>query len=236
MLLHNGSSFVIYFGDKKDRCVKATRNYSFTSFKNIKKVLPNAEKLVFIKQEHGVEGVCIDDHSQIPTEITLFKQKGDFIITSLRKVGIGILSADCLPLVIYDLTKHIIAVAHVGWKGAVGDIVLNLINTLKNKYGSKPSDFNIYFGPCAKVCCYQVENIFLKHLENFSFIDNVIFKRDEKIFFNLPRFIKFQLINFGVKEENIHKEYNNCTICDTRFYSYRRGDIENRQASVVLLK
>jgi YfiH family protein len=237
MILHNEPSFLIYFGDKGDRCVKTTKNYSFTAFKNIQQAIPNMEKLVFLKQEHGVEGISLKDFSSIPTEITLFKHKGDFIVTNLRQVGIGILTADCLPLIFYDPVKHVVSVVHVGWQGSVHGIVQVVVNKMKHDFGTSPTDLIAYLGPCAKVCCYVVEDDFLENLEDSEFTEQVIFKRDNKTFFNLPRFIKLQLLDLGVKQENIRKQYNSCTICDERFHSYRRDKkTKYRQATVVVLK
>jgi hypothetical protein len=237
MILHNEPSFLIYFGDKGDRCVKTTKNYSFTAFKNIQQAIPNLKKLVFLKQEHGIEGVSLTDYSSIPTEVTLFKHKGDFIITNLRQVGIGILTADCLPLIFYDPVKHVVSVVHVGWRSAVNGIVQVVINKMKGEFGTNPADLLAYFGPSAKVCCYEVEDDFLEHLEGSEFIEQVIFKRDEKIFFNLPRFVRLLLLDLGFKQEHIRKQYNSCTICDERFHSCRRDKkTKYRQATVVVLK
>ena len=237
MILHNDASFLIYFGDKRDRCVKETKNYSFTAFKNIEQAMPKMEKLVFAKQEHGVDGVCLIDDSSIPTQVTLFKHKGDFIITNVRKVGIGILTADCLPLIFYDPVRHVVAIAHAGWRSAVAGIVQIAIENMEKKCSCKPSDLIVYFGPSAKVCCYCVKDDFLTHLEDSSFGENAIFRRDEKIFFNIPRFVKLQLLDLKVKKDNIHEEYNSCTICDDRFHSSRREKkTKYRQATVVVLK
>jgi len=237
MILHNEPSFLIYFGDKGDRCVKTTKNYSFSAFKDVQQAMPKMEKLVFLKQEHGVEGMVFKDHSSIPTEVTLFKHTGDFIITNLRKVGIGILTADCLPLIFYDPVKHVVSVIHAGWRSAVHGIVQVVLHKMKEEFGTNSADITAYFGPSAKVCCYEVERDFLESLEGSEFAEQAIFKRDEQMFFNLPRFVKLQLLDLGVKKESIRKEYNSCTICDERFHSCRRDKkVKYRQATVVMLK
>ena len=80
------------------------------------------------------------------------------------------------------------------------------------------------------------KKIVLKNLENFTVSDQVLIKRNERCFFDLPKFVKLQLLELGIKVDNIHQNYNDCTICNQRFHSYRRsGQDAGRQATIISL-
>ena len=206
MVLHDDSSFRIYFGAAKDSCVKAKWTYSINCFENIRRNL-HLDKLIFLKQVHSSQGICIDSPSQIKETLSLFEQEGDFIITNQRNIGIGVVAADCLPVAFYDPVHHIAAIAHIGWRGAISEIVSNIIHTMQKTFKIRIPELIVYFGPSAKVCCYKVQPDFLKDLETSVFVDQVIWKKDESLFFNLPRLVKLQLISLGVKSANINKDY-----------------------------
>jgi len=236
MILHNEPSYLIYFGDKKGCCVESYPNFSVKCLEELRQTL-HLEKIAFLKQVHGCNGSCIDKLDQLESNINLLQKEGDFIITNVRKVGIGVLTADCLPVIFYDPVHHVAAVVHAGWRSAVSNIVEKVIEKMEENFKSKASDLITYFGPSAKVCCYEVLQDFLEKLESISFVEDVIFYRDEKTFFNLPKFVGLQLLGLGVKKVNIHKNYNDCTICNTQFHSYRRDDNTTlRQATIISLK
>lgn len=236
MILHNDSSFKVYFGDSKDDCVKSNGQVNEDYFRRKFDEL-NLKNLVFLKQIHSNKGVCIDSPSLLDKKIILFEQEGDFIITNQRNVGIGIITADCMPIVFYDPVYHVLAVAHVGWKGVVSDILATVIHNLKSCFKVDPQRLNVYLGPSAKFCCYQIKDDFLKNLENCSFSQEVIIKKDDSLYLDLPKLIKYQLIDLGVSKNEINDDYNSCTICDLRFHSYRRSNHGfGRQATIAVLK
>lgn len=244
MILHKDSNLNIYFGDKKDLCVKSVPyngDYDPEVFNKILKNL-NLKNLVFLKQVHENFGLTLTKNSQINLELNLFKQEGDFIITNLKQVGIGILTADCLPVVIYDPIKKVISVIHSGWRSAAKNIFEKVILEFKNNFNSKPEDLICYFGPCAKPCCYEVDKKFIEnftaHPEYFCYSKNVSRgERSPKIYFDLPNFAQNLLINLGINSKNIITKYNTCTICDQNYYSYRRDkDLSGRQMTVVFLR
>ncbi|MCF7799681.1 peptidoglycan editing factor PgeF [Candidatus Babeliales bacterium] len=247
MVLHNASSYLVCFGDKNDCCVKSyinpDKNKSKISgklFDEVRKSFLNfaqINKIVFLKQVHGANGLCITDLSQIPKEKNIFDFEGDFIITNLHNIAIGVLTADCLPIVLYDKIKNIAAIVHAGWKGLVANIIGKVFEKLQKNFDSNPTDILVFWGPCAGSCCYEVNKDFFKNLEKFYFFEKTVVKKQEKMFFNLICFAKLQLLDLGVATKNMNFKYNNCTICDNRFFSYRlAGPIAGRQATVIVLK
>ena len=236
MMLHNDPSFKIYFGDAKDDCVKFDGQINNDYFK-LKLEKFNLKNLVFLKQVHSNHGLCIDSSSFLDKRLILFEQEGDFIITNQRNVGIGVLTADCMPIVFYDKVHHVVAVAHVGWKGAVSGIVKNVVEKFKFCFNTNPAELIVYYGPSAKVCCYQVNSDFLKKSADYSLDQEFFLNKDGSFFLDIPKLVSRQLVAAGIFKKNINVDYNNCTICDLRFHSYRRSDQDaGRQATIVVLK
>lgn len=239
MILHNDPSFKMYFGDLKDDCVKSDKTHNIDYFVDKKNKL-NLDGLIFLKQTHSNSGISVDanylSNNIINNNLILFKNQGDFLVTNIRNIGIGVLTADCLPIAFYDSVNHAIGVAHAGWRGTVDNIAYNTIKKMQESFGSKIGDITAYLGACAKVCCYQVQPDFLKNLENAHFWQDTILKKDNLLYFDLPRFVYLQLIDIGLKPKNICLNYNNCTICDQNFHSFRKkGQDSGRQPTIISL-
>src|SRR5581483_4432605 len=226
MLIHSAPLFQIYFGDTKDRL---TKEYylnlpdepvlTLEPFTKLKNTL-HLKGLMFLHQTHSDSGFIIDE--QKLSEQKPFKNEGDFLITNLTHVGIGIMTADCLPIIFYDRVHNVAAIVHAGWKGAVQSIAIKAIERMQVMYGTKPEHITIFLGPSAKQCCYQVSPDFKNNLEGFSYWERVLYNRNGQIYFDLPLFNFLQLEAYGIKKEAIYLEYNICTICSPTFCSYRR--------------
>ncbi len=125
--------------------------------KNLKKVCKkiscNKKKLILLNQIHSNKVHLIN---KIPNK----KPIGDALITSKNKYALGILTADCSPIFIFDPKKKIIAAIHAGWKGAYKKIVHKTVNELKKK-GSNICDLIAVIGPCISKSKYEVKKDFL---------------------------------------------------------------------------
>jgi YfiH family protein len=182
----------------------------------------NLNKLVFQHQVHGLDGRYLNDKSLPSDEIEFFKTDGDLLITNQPNLGIGVLTADCLPIVFYAPKHHVLAVAHAGWRGSVMGIAVRTIELMRQHHKILPQDLLIFFGPSAKCCCYAVGKEFAEHLEPFDYKDKLLTKREGKLFFDNPLLNKLQLIDLGISPSQIDTSNNHCTICNLRFHSYRR--------------
>ena len=246
MIIHAAPNYQIYFGDAKDRMYPndyATWNdFSLCSREPIAPLVRrlHLNSIFFLRQVHGMQGAIVTD--SLVQEIPPFSVDGDFLITNEPHTGIGIVTADCLPVIVYDRKRYAIGIAHAGWRGAVAGVVPALLSKLKQAYGSEPSDLMVFFGPSAKRCCYEVDSSFLTNLEAYPFADTVVYQHADRLFFDLPFFVEQQLFACGIVPHSLCKEYNACTICDTRFHSYRRATVAEtaestgRQMTVVALK
>jgi polyphenol oxidase len=224
-----------YFGNKNDPFYPDRYLESTEAFAELQKKL-GAKSLTFLKQVHGIIGYYIDDSSlETPTGLSLQEKEGDFLITDKPGHAIGVLTADCLPLILYDPVNNACGVVHAGWRGSVNRIAQVALEAMSRNFNTKPEIVKVYVGPCAKNCCYEVSEEFIKNVSN-SYKDRVFLARNGKIFFDNLSLNIFQLLEMGVFEKNIVASYNTCTICDDSYHSYRRsGNTAGRQVSVVVL-
>ncbi|MFC1842203.1 peptidoglycan editing factor PgeF [Candidatus Dependentiae bacterium] len=242
MLIHNHPLFRIYFGDVKDKLFskdfknlpKGKKVYDLEQFSRLKKVM-QLKALVFLNQTHSAEGLVVTSIEQAK-EIKCFSLEGDYLITNVPKVGLGVMTADCLPVVFFDKRNFAVAIAHIGWRGAVKQIVVKTIDKMQKSFNTEVEDIKVIFGPSAKTCCYKVSEDFIENLEEFEFLDRVVQRREDGLYFDLPKFNIMLLQGLGVKKEAIFLKYNDCTICDELFFSCRRcGQDGGRQMTVVCL-
>ena len=213
--------------DKKENIIK---NLEFVS----KKISCNKNALITLNQKHTNQIIYFNDKRSIKNKLT-----GDSIVTQLKNIGIGILTADCAPILFFDPKNKIIGCAHAGWKGALNGIIKNTVQKF-NELNSNNNELVAVVGPCINKDNYNVRSDLL---EKFIYVD----KKNEKFFnkidnqyysFDLRSFINNELSKLNIQNiDNIEmdtfskKEY---------FFSYRRSCVDNekdygRCISVILM-
>lgn len=242
MIFHDTPRYTIYFGNADDALYLDTQTREIMS--NNPFVIPVFKKIgqttslsqfVFLHQTHSTHGFIFDNQNSLPEKnLTL---EGDFIVTNLLHTAIGIFTADCLPLVVYDSAHHVAAIAHVGWKGALAGIVPTMISSLQKRFQTIPGDLAFFFGPSAQPCCYEVKDDFITILKGYPFWAKTILHRDNRFFFNMPLFIQLQLKELGILPQACDMTYNHCTICNHQYFSYRRQQhYAGRHVTFIALK
>ena len=117
----------------------------------------------------------------------------DAIITNQKKLPIAVLTADCVPLLLYDDKKNIIAAIHAGWKGAYKGIINKVIKFMKKK-GCNEKNITVAVGPCIGRYNYTVREDFKKKFIKKDKKNKIFFKHKKKgICFDLPSYVKSQL-------------------------------------------
>ena len=240
MFSHKADHFSIYFGGVQDQLMPAwylnlpdTPLLELAPFSRLKASF-GLHDLMFLHQIHSDKGVLVDQDCLGINRP--FKVDGDYLVTAMKHVGIGVMTADCLPIMLYDSQNKSVAAIHAGWRGSVAGIAVKALEHMQEACGTQPSAITVFFGPSARVCCYEVSKGFEEHLAGFSWLDKqqVLVQRDNKLFFNVPLFNQLQLEAAGVANAAISTEYNLCTMCDSSFYSSRR-DNSGRQMTVIWL-
>ncbi len=154
-----------------------------------KKFGKNSKKIFLLNQTHSNNFIFIDKNFTFQKK----RIKADAIITNQKNIPIAILTADCVPLLLYDNKKNIIAAIHAGWKGAFKGITKKVINFML-KIGCKRTNITVAIGPCISQKNYEVKEDFKKKFIKKDKKNKIFFKkRKNNIFFNLPNYVKYQL-------------------------------------------
>ena len=218
----NHDGLVIYFGSKEMSMKSDELHFEkFFSVHDFLKGLLGAQSIYFCKQVHGVQGYFID--SEFIQKYPAFSQEGDFLYTSEKYCALGVITADCLPVIIYH-PKGFVSVIHAGWKGSFENIVEKAVCNMVASFNDiKINECKIFLGPSGKVCCYEVQEDFMqKFIEKYPWSAAFFKKNNTKIYFDNPAFTVYIVQKIGILPENIYTKWNLCTICDENYCSYRR--------------
>ena len=167
------------------------------------------------------------------------KLKGDSLITNKKGFALGILTADCAPVFIYDPDNNLISALHVGWKGAYKQIISKTLKKFKSE-GSNLNDLIVVIGPCINKKNYEVKKDFFKKFISKKNSNKKFFNyKDNKIFFSLSDYIKQNFLNLGVKNIEIIKK--DTYLLSNNFFSARRSikkklNDYGRNISVIMIK
>lgn len=232
---------MVYFGDSQDGLMPAfylnlpdIPLLEIPPFDTLKQKV-GAHEALFLHQTHSDQGLMVNEANK--AIIRPFKPEGDFLITVLPQVAMGVMTADCLPIIYYDAKNKIAAAAHAGWRGSVLGIAVKTVERMQELYGTHLEDIQLFFGPSAHVCCYEVQPDFERHLAGYSEGKKFLIKRDNKVYFDVPGFNRMLFEALGIKPGQISEIYAQCTMCKGGFCSARLGGPEScRQMTVICLK
>jgi len=149
----------------------------------------------------------------------------DIIMTNLPRVAIGVLTADCLPIVLYAPDVQAFVVVHAGWRGTHQQVVMQAIRDLQKEYDADPAGLHAWCGPCAHVDAYVVGEDFRAELALgpcARHTAQVLENRAGTWHYNLLKHNILQLQEAGIPASQIDSTPSVCTITDTRYCSYRR--------------
>ena len=190
--------------------------------------------IVIAHQVHGIQGnIITDTHTR--TTYDVLRLTGDFLITDQPTIAIGILTADCVPLFLYDAKKQIIAAVHAGWRGTLSNIVGTTIDTLRTTYNSHPENIYAFIGPHAHACCYEIQNDVIDILHAHTYDTMSLVYKNNNTYCNLQAIIQAQLIHNGLPSVHIDATQSHCTMCLDRYYSARRMKTPLRQINCIAL-
>tara|TARA_Y100001934_G_scaffold19428_1_gene22484 strand:- start:109 stop:699 length:591 start_codon:yes stop_codon:yes gene_type:complete len=180
----------------------------------------NSSNLIILSQIHSSNVV------EIKEIIKSDYIKADSMVTSKKGICLGILTADCAPVLFGDFEKKIIGAAHAGWKGFFNGVIENTIENMI-QLGAKLENICVAVGPCIQKKNYEVGIEFYKKFidKNSSFENFFFINKNKKIFFDLPGSITFVLNRKGIGK--IHS-LNKCTFSEQeKYFSHRRNQINN---------
>lgn len=195
-----------------------------------------AENLSTAYQTHSAKAITVD------TPLPPVKgPEADALITNVPGIAVGILTADCLPILLADAKHRVIGAIHAGWKGALGGVIESGIETMRT-LGAVAEDTVASIGPGIEQCSYEVggefrENFLQESGENANYFEAS--SRDGHFMFDLKGYAKARLLRCGITPINVLA--NDTCLEETRFFSYRRATLRGepaygRQISAIVLK
>lgn len=196
------------FGDYAD--VIANRN------RLISKVGLPIENVAVISPQSSTEFLDLDDMRKFnifdPIPV-------DGFVTRDNRVGLMLNSADCIPLAFHDIEAGVVGLAHLGWRGIVGDLHKKMIEHM-NKLGLDNSTTCAYLGPSIQAKSYTGES--RSDLQKTDQWDECI-SEDESgmLHFDFPKYVVNQLVELGLSNRNI-KVSKADTGADDQYFSYTR--------------
>jgi len=183
------------------------------------------------EQVHGSHVVIMDKS----WDSAAGKPRGDAIITAEAGLPIGILTADCVPVLLHDPESGAIAAVHAGWRGFVAGVLGESISTMNRNFGARLAHILAAIGPHIGPCCYEVSEDLTTSFQDAGLKTDPYFKRDKgSIHLDLGRAVYEALIDLGLPSGNLSQP-GPCTSCGTSlFYSYRRDKVTGRQLSFIM--
>jgi YfiH family protein len=232
--------------DSWDAVEQNRRAFAFAVAQNVERRAsrPSGTKewhLASLRQIHSDLIHCISEVPQEPLT-------GDGLITNMSGILLGVLTADCLPVILVDAKHRAVGVFHAGWRGTVKRIVEKGVGEMHRCFKTRPQDLRAAIGPGIRGCCYEVGPEIREKFESQFSYAHALFRetkeRNEihekypllfltarapghselpkKIFLDIGEANRRQLLEAGVPARNI-SDFGECTSCRGElFFSHRR--------------
>ncbi|MCS7024183.1 MAG: peptidoglycan editing factor PgeF [Bryobacteraceae bacterium] len=152
---------------------------------------------------------------------------GDALVTDRPGLRLAVRTADCIPVLLVDREKRVVAAVHAGWRGTLAGIAQRTVETMTQKFGCAPEDLEAALGPGIGACCFEVGPEVAKLFDP---------QQETKTRLDLHGLNRRQLISAGLRPAKIHL-VGLCTRCaESDFYSFRRdGARAGRMVSSIAL-
>lgn len=158
--------------------------------------------------------------------------EGDGIACRSSDVLLGLVTADCIPILCADPASRTIGVAHAGWKGTIQNILSELLTTME-KIGASREDIRIGIGPHIGSCCYRIDASRAEEIASACGDESLVRKCDGW-YFSLMNQNRSFARTAGISDDHI-EIVDRCTACNpASFFSYRRdGSIRGEMLSYI---
>ena len=187
-----------------------------------KKINCSSKNLILLNQIHSNKFYFINKNYKFKKK----KLNGDALITNVKKIALGVLVADCVPVLIYDKNLKIISAIHAGWKSVYKEIIKKVVKFLIKK-GSDTKNLVAVIGPSISEKSYEVQKDFKSKFLKKDKQSKFFFKiRKNKTYFGLNKYVYYHLKKLGIKNLEIIKK--NTFDPKNNFFSARRS-IQNKK-------
>lgn len=178
------------------------------------------------RQVHGVDVV----DAPVAQRIGDARPPGDAVTTSARGIVVGVVTADCVPILLLAREHGVVAAVHAGWRGAAAGVIEAALDRLRTKHGIAAGDVEACIGPAIGGCCYQVgvevRAAFAGELTAPAWRPD-----GDRFLVDLRHASRLMLHAAGVERVDV---VGPCTMCGEGWCSFRRdGKNAGRQLSVI---
>jgi len=175
------------------------------------------DKVFLPFQNHGDKVVLLDENTS--------SLVGDAVITNLSGVLVGIVTADCVPILLFSEDKQVFGAVHAGWRGTSTNILMKALDVMIEKYCCNPNFIGVAIGPSIRWCCYEVGYDVFASVSKSTGKDGYFRKKGDKYCLDLAEANRYQALQMGILQVNVWMS-DNCTYCSPdKFYSYRHSKI-----------
>jgi YfiH family protein len=187
---------------------------------NIKKFLHKnsipSDSFHMMKQVHGNKVTTVFNNS------ILVHDACDALVTNQKDTYLGVVTADCVPILFFDTYAHVIGVAHAGYKGILNGVISEVIKSLKD-CGANTDTIHVKFGASIGLCCYSITQERADVFKTLHTSDDIFSYQNDTIHLDLQKVVIYLLEKEGIKENNIQRD-TVCTQCNKDKYFSYRGD------------
>lgn len=163
------------------------------------------------------------------------RPQADAMVTNVPEIALGILTADCGPLLFVDPKAGVIGGAHAGWRGALTGVIENTLDAME-KIGANKKNIHAALGPCIWQNSYEVgpefPAPFLAENPDYQKFFRPAFKSDHYMF-NLPGYIEAKL--YAAKVASFETSPADTLADEGRFFSYRRACLKGEMKTGSLM-
>lgn len=201
----------------------------------VKAAEPDYPVVVSVRQEHGSEILVLDRPLKVGEQ---FLDGWDAVVTNQPKTLVTVRTADCVPVLIADVSCGSVGAVHAGWRGIADGIVPKTVRKMVERFGGDPTAFHVAIGPAAGPCCYEVDAPVIEQLTPDVPRSSILLKRTgpDAGHVDLKGLIARQATSLGIRHDHVHV-VDVCTMCRSDlFFSYRReGRVHGTMVSGITL-
>jgi len=199
----------------------------------------DVDHIIMPHQTHGISLREIGpEFFSLPEKVKQMLLEGvDGLLTSMSGVCIGVSTADCIPVLLYDEEHHAVCAVHSGWRGTVQYIVLKAVAEMRQAYCSNPQKLKAVIGPGISLENFEVGTEVYEQFASNGYDMSRVARKYEKWHIDLPECCRIQLIGAGVSPHNIQMA-DICTYshADDYFSARRLGTLSGRIFTAIMLK
>ena len=134
--------------------VFTTRQLAFTAPEDERRVAESvgARAVAMATPVHGRHVVVVRRGTGMPAN----RPEADGFVSDASDIAVAVRAADCVPLLMADRVRGVVAAVHAGWRGTAARVAVAAIQALQREFGSGPADLIVAIGPSIGPCCYEV--------------------------------------------------------------------------------